>query len=136
MGRMSDEFDFYSRGCAVAVASFDAKGMRLSYSGIGNIAGRLISGGNSRGLISVNGTAGVQVGRIQQFEYAWPADAALVMHSDGLQAGWTLDAYPGIYARHPALAAGALYRDFHRGKDDISVVVANWNQAGRARGRP
>ena len=122
-----------TRGCAVAVADFDAKQKNLSYSGIGNIAGRLVSGGKNRGLISLNGTAGVQAAKIQQFEYEWPADALLIMHSDGLQTRWELDAYPGITVRHPAITAAAVYRDFNRGRDDVTVVAANWSRANRSR---
>ncbi len=59
-----------------------------------------------------------------EFGYAFPADALLVMHSDGLGSRWTLEAYPGLVRRHPALIAGILYRDFKRGRDDVSVVVA------------
>ena len=39
----------------------------------------------------------------------------LVMHSDGLATHWQLDRYPGLAARHPALIAGVLYRDFTPG---------------------
>ena len=45
------------------------------------------------------------------------------MHSDGLQTSWDLDRYPGIHRRDPALIAALLYRDFERGRDDVTVVV-------------
>ena len=35
-----------------------------------------------------------------------------------------LESYPGLAARDPALIAGVLYRDFCRGRDDATVVVA------------
>jgi hypothetical protein len=46
------------------------------------------------------------------------------MHSDGLATHWNLDQYPGLSGRHPSLIAGVLYRDFTRGRDDVTVVVA------------
>ena len=46
------------------------------------------------------------------------------MHSDGLTTHWTLERLPGLAARHPSLIAGVLYRDFKRGRDDVTVVVA------------
>jgi hypothetical protein len=49
----------------------------------------------------------------------------LVQHTDGLTSHWTLEAYPGLAARHPSLVAGVLYRDFKRGRDDVAVVVAS-----------
>jgi len=45
------------------------------------------------------------------------------MHSDGLQSHWRLDQYPGLAQRDAALIAAVLYRDFARGRDDVSVVV-------------
>ena len=121
-----------TRGATAAIARFDSGRERLSYSGIGNISGRLLSDAGARGLISVNGTAGGSVSRIQQFEYEHPAGATLVMHSDGLQSRWDPDADPGLARRHPAILAGALYRDHQRGRDDVSVVAVQWSRtAGR-----
>jgi len=53
----------------------------------------------------------------------------LVLHSDGLVSHWSLDAYPGLAARDPSLIAGILYRDFTRGRDDVTVVVAKAEEA-------
>ena len=49
------------------------------------------------------------------------------MHSDGLQTKWKLDAYPGLQMRHPSLVAAVLYRDYRRGRDDVTVLVAREN---------
>jgi hypothetical protein len=46
-----------------------------------------------------------------------------VLHSDGLQTRWRLDAYTGLARRQPSLIAGVLYRDFTRGRDDVTVLV-------------
>ena len=46
-----------------------------------------------------------------------------MLYSDGLQTRWTLDKYPALAARDPALLAAVLYRDFSRGTDDITVVA-------------
>jgi anti-sigma regulatory factor (Ser/Thr protein kinase) len=110
-----------TRGGAVAVIQIEAASAR--FAGVGNIAGSVVSAAGSRGLTSHNGTAGVQVRKVQEFDYAWPGDALLVMHSDGLQTRWSLDAYPGAARRHPAVVAGLLYRDFSRGRDDLTVAV-------------
>jgi hypothetical protein len=32
-----------------------------------------------------------------------------------------------LLAHHPALIAGALYRDFNRGRDDVTVVALRRN---------
>jgi hypothetical protein len=97
---------------------------KLTYAGVGNISARIYAGSDSRqNLVSLNGTAGHQCERIQEFSYSWPENGLLVMHSDGLSTGTGLESYPGLAARDPALIAGVLYRDFCRGRDDATVVI-------------
>jgi anti-sigma regulatory factor (Ser/Thr protein kinase) len=110
-----------TRGAAVAIARLD--GLRLDYAGVGNIAGTVAAPERSAGLVSQNGTVGVQVRKVQQMEYSLPQRGVLIMHSDGLSQRWSLDAYPGLLTRHPAVIAGVLSRDFSRGHDDATVVV-------------
>jgi anti-sigma regulatory factor (Ser/Thr protein kinase) len=112
-----------SRGAAVACAHIDDSG-EVRYAGVGNIAGLLVGTGRSRGLPSDNGTVGVQMrSALHSTAYPWPEHGLLVMHSDGLIGRWTLDNYPGLRLRHPAVVAAVLYRDFVRGRDDVTVVV-------------
>jgi len=112
-----------TRGAAIAVALIDGRCLR--FAGVGNISGTLLDDTGSRGLASHNGTGGVQLRKLQEFEYLWKAHATLVLHSDGLQTRWRLDSYPGLRQCHPAVIAGLLYRDFRRGRDDVSVLVAS-----------
>jgi anti-sigma regulatory factor (Ser/Thr protein kinase) len=113
-----------TRGAALAVAEIDILQQTLRYCGVGNISAALIVGDNLRHLVSYNGTAGHEARKIVEFSYPWTATALLIMHSDGLMTRWDLQAYPGLIQRHPSLIAGVLYRDFVRGRDDVTVVVA------------
>lgn len=113
-----------TRGAAVAVAEVNVGRSEVRFAGIGNIAGIIISPGNSRHLVSHNGTAGHTAYKIQEFVYPWSSQALLVMHSDGLTSRWNLGSYPALLGRHPALIAAVLYRDFKRGRDDVAVAVA------------
>ena len=61
--------------------------------------------------------------RRRQAFTAWSPEAVVVLHSDGLQTRWRLDAYLGLARRQPSLIAGVLYRDFTRGRDDVTVLV-------------
>jgi anti-sigma regulatory factor (Ser/Thr protein kinase) len=81
-----------TRGGAVAVFDVDAATRAARFAGVGNVAGSIVTGADSRGLFSHNGTAGVQVRKVQQFDYPWPPGGLLVMHSDGLQTRWSFDA--------------------------------------------
>jgi len=114
-----------TRGAAVAVARIDLAHEKLTYAGAGNISGKIYSGvrGNQH-LVSVNGTAGHQTEKLREFSYPWPVDGVLQMYSDGLSSGAGVEGYPGLAARDCALIAGMLYRDFGRGRDDATVVVA------------
>jgi anti-sigma regulatory factor (Ser/Thr protein kinase) len=112
-----------TRGAAAAVAVIDHPARTLRFAGIGNISGTILAMGRRQGLVSHSGTLGHGVRKVQTFEYVWPAGAVLVMHSDGLGTHWDLGRYPGLAARHPALAAGVLYRDFRRERDDVGVVA-------------
>jgi anti-sigma regulatory factor (Ser/Thr protein kinase) len=112
-----------TRGAAAAVAEVSRRGV-VRFAGIGNVSGTIVTGATTRSLVSHHGTLGHDVRKVQEFEYPWAPGALLVLHSDGLRARWTLDAYPGLAARHPAVVAAVLYRDFGRGSDDATVVVA------------
>jgi hypothetical protein len=96
----------------------------LNYAGAGNIAASICTQGKTRSMVSMNGTVGHTMGRIQQFSYPWEKDSTLIMHSDGVSARWSLDQYPGLATRHPALFAGVLFRDFVRKRDDATIVVS------------
>jgi|HubBroStandDraft_1064217.scaffolds.fasta_scaffold00416_16 anti-sigma regulatory factor (Ser/Thr protein kinase) len=111
------------RGAAAACALFNAGNSRVSYSGVGNISGSLVSTERSRGMVSHNGTLGAQLLRRQQFEYECSPGDRIVMHSDGMSARWSLSAYPGLFLRHAAVIAGVLYRDHARARDDVTVLV-------------
>ncbi|MCU1246518.1 MAG: phosphoserine phosphatase rsbX [Acidobacteria bacterium] len=112
-----------TRGAALAVARIDAVQGTLEYAGVGNIASTVRDGAGSTGLVSMNGTVGHQLRKIQPFNYRWGSQSILIMHSDGLQSHWSVDAEPGLALRHPAVIAAVLVRSYGRGRDDVSVVV-------------
>jgi anti-sigma regulatory factor (Ser/Thr protein kinase) len=113
-----------TRGCAAAVAVIDHAERTLRYAGIGNIVGLVIALGRRQGLVSLSGTLGHSLRKVEMFEYTWPPGATLVLNSDGLKSQWDIERYPGLSVRHPALIAGVLYRDFRRERDDTTVFVA------------
>jgi anti-sigma regulatory factor (Ser/Thr protein kinase) len=115
-----------TRGAAGAVAEIRPLAGTLIYAGVGNISAAVMDG-ESRSLVSHNGTLGHILARIQEFKVEWPRRAVLIMHSDGLQTRWDLSKYPGLLARRPAVIAGVLFRDFRRQRDDASVLVAKAN---------
>ena len=67
---------------------------------------------------------------MQVFTYPWPKGSLLLLHSDGLTTHWRAGDYPGLLACRPAVAAGVLYRDFRRRRDDATVLVLGANRHG------
>jgi anti-sigma regulatory factor (Ser/Thr protein kinase) len=113
-----------TRGAALAIAEIDLEQSSVRFVGVGNISASIFSATQYRNLLSYNGTVGHEVRKIQEMNYPWPEDGLLIMHSDGLGTHWQLDSYPGLKSKHPSLIAGVLYRDFHRDRDDVTVLVA------------
>lgn len=120
-----------TRGAAVAIAEIRATERKLRFCGVGNIAARACTALGSKSFVSQNGTAGLEIRRTRLFEYDWPEHAHLIMHSDGLATRWDLQKYPGILARDPSVIAGVLYRDYARGHDDVTVLVAREREVER-----
>lgn len=113
-----------TRGAAVGIVSLDLVANKAVFSGIGNIAGLTTAGGQTKRFVSMNGIAGHNAERFQEFVY--PCDGPgliVILHSDGLSTNWSLDKYLGLSGRDPGLIAAVLYRDACRGRDDATVLV-------------
>ena len=114
----------HTRGAAMALAEINLGSRHVRYAGVGNIVGATAFPGVVRRMVSFDGTIGHEVYKIQGFDYVLEPGHVLIMHSDGLKSQWQLDRYPGLLMRDPFLIAGVLYRDYFRGHDDVTVVVA------------
>ena len=112
-----------TRGAAVAVAYIDEERGQLRFAGVGNIAVSVFESFNRRHLLSHNGIVGSNLRKLQEFSHPWESGALLIAHSDGLGTRWDLDRYPQLARAHPGLIAAVLYRDFTRGRDDVTVIV-------------
>jgi anti-sigma regulatory factor (Ser/Thr protein kinase) len=113
-----------TRGAAFAVAKINMEKGVLSFAGVGNISASVVAPGSSRSMASHNGTLGQYLHRVQEFTTPWNPNSILVMHSDGLASRWDLERYPGIWNKPSSLIAAILHRDFSRGRDDVTVLVA------------
>lgn len=122
-----------TRGASLAIAEIAFGARQVHFAGLGNISGVIVEpsapGIASRSMVSHNGTVGHEMRTVHEFAYPWTANSTLIMHSDGLLSRWKLDAYPGLLARDTAIIAGVLFRDFQRGRDDVSVIVARQRAA-------
>ena len=112
-----------TRGAALSVTVVDQSRRTVRFSGVGNVDGRVVTADTNRHLVPQNGIVGHTMPRPNSQDAPWPTDGRLVMHSDGISSRWRADHYPGLLARHPALLAGVLFRDFARERDDATVLV-------------
>jgi anti-sigma regulatory factor (Ser/Thr protein kinase) len=112
-----------TRGAAVAVARVDRPAHLVRFSGIGNISAALLTGGTTKRMVSLNGTAGHVSPRVREFTYPYTGAATVILHSDGLSAKWDTETYPGLAMCRPSVIAGVLSRDFRRSNDDAIIVV-------------
>jgi len=115
-----------TRGAAAAAVDLRPVQQQVTVSGVGNISVRVHSPEFSKSLISDNGTLGVNARKAREYTQPFPAGSLLIMHSDGLTANWNLNDFPGLARRSAGLISGVLYREFKRGRDDATVVVARY----------
>jgi anti-sigma regulatory factor (Ser/Thr protein kinase) len=115
-----------TRGAAVAVARINHQTNELSYSGLGNISAQIAMDFKVQSLLSNDGIVGGNARRFHTNTYPWSSEAILTMFTDGLTSKLRLDVdtYPGFVLRSPNIIASVLMRDFKRGRDDATVVVA------------
>lgn len=112
-----------TRGAAVAVMEIAPAQNQLRFAGVGNISACVFDGAIRRQLVSHNGIVGHNMRKVQEFSLPLAKGSLCVMCSDGIGTQWDLDKYPGLFARHAALVAAVIYRDFARGRDDATVVA-------------
>ncbi len=110
-----------TRGAAVFLLS--TVGDSISYTGVGNIFAVLHSPLKNKVLTSQNGTAGLRINAAKSVNDQWKVNDYFIFHSDGLSSRWSLEQYPGVTTKHPAILAALLLRDFDRKTDDTTVVV-------------
>lgn len=122
-----------TRGAVAAIALLDQRARTVAYCGVGNLTGRLLGGGSSKGLISHNGIVGYALPSVtQELTYATTFHQVLLLASDGLKTRWDWTRYPGLPSHDPTLMAAVLYRDQNRGTDDTMVLIAVLSSAGQA----
>jgi anti-sigma regulatory factor (Ser/Thr protein kinase) len=114
-----------TRGAALAVVRVESERRLATFCGVGNLSALLRApSGETRGMISHNGTVGHQMQKVQEFVHAWQPGSLLILHSDGIHTSWRLENTPGLARQASATIAGAIYREAWRGRDDATVLVA------------
>lgn len=119
-----------TRGAVGLVASISGGTQRISYCGVGNIAGKLFSQDSSipgaayKNIISYNGILGHNVpNTLSNQQLEWGRSSMLILHSDGLKSRWDMSKFPSLNRQHATTIAAVLYKANSRKTDDTLVVV-------------
>ncbi|TNY37496.1 transcriptional regulator [Thermomonospora catenispora] len=113
----------HTRGGAVAVAAVDAAAGLVTFAGLGNVAGWVVTGERRHGMVSTPGIAGHRAQGLREHVYELPPDGVVVMHSDGLTGRWGPGDYPRLFGCPPLVIAATLLRDAGVHHDDQAVLV-------------
>jgi anti-sigma regulatory factor (Ser/Thr protein kinase) len=114
-----------TRGAAMSIAVVDHERSVITYAGVGNVSALIGNGNTTRSMVSQNGTVGATLPRVQEYSYPFEPGMLLLMFSDGMTSKCNLSGHPGLLNRPPGLIAGLLYREYKRGRDDATVLVAS-----------
>ncbi|GAB4093078.1 ATP-binding SpoIIE family protein phosphatase [Flaviaesturariibacter terrae] len=112
-----------TRGLVATVAVFDIKKKQWSICGVGNIAARFFSPSGPRNHTPYNGIVGLNMpNTLNDQLIPYERGQSLVLCSDGIKTKWDLMALPGILRNDLALLNAALFKEFARQTDDMSVA--------------
>lgn len=113
-----------TRGIVGTVALFNFKSKRWSIAGIGNISTKLLNPLGYRNYMSYNGIMGHNIpNSMKEQEFSSEDFQQMILCSDGLKTRWE-PKFPSINKYDLSVLAAALYKDYARKTDDMSVVVA------------
>lgn len=114
-----------TRGLVGTVAVCDLKANQWRICGVGNILTRLYTGIEFKNYMPYNGTIGLNLpSSMSASTLPIENNQHLIMSSDGIQARWDLSKFHSILKYDNTVLAAAIYKDFSRGTDDASVLVA------------
>lgn len=114
-----------TRGLVGSIAVCNTKTNEWRICGVGNIFTRMYTGLEPKNYMSYNGTIGLNLpNSLGSSCFPLEGNQHLIMCSDGIKTRWDLSRYPSILKYDNMILASAIYKDFSRGTDDASVLVA------------
>ncbi len=117
-----------TRGLVAAAATYSFSEKKWSIAGIGNIATRVQYHLLSKTYVAHNGIVGLNIPNTMK-EQLVPGERGqvIIMCSDGIKTRWDLQKYTGILRYDLTILAAAIYKDFGRKTDDMSVLIGKVN---------
>lgn len=120
---------FKTRGIVGFIVVFDFIKRVWTMAGVGNITTRMSNFIDVKNQMSHNGIIGHNIPNIiNDHQISLNDYHQITLCSDGIKPRWELSKYPGINRCDLSIQAAAIYKDFARHTDDMSVVIAKISQ--------
>lgn len=114
-----------TRGLVATIATFDFESRQIFITGVGNISSKLSGQTLSKGHLAYNGIIGHNIPNTMNDQVLpFSEYQQLIMCSDGMRSRWDLAKLPGILRCDNSIQAAAIYKEFARRTDDMSVLIA------------
>lgn len=113
-----------TRGAAISIARLEPAAERVTFAGLGNVSGVVLTPTGRKTLLGHPGIVGREARRFEQHVHPLDPVATVLLHTDGVREGWTPERHPGVLREEPLVVASAVIRDAERGRDDVGVLVA------------
>jgi anti-sigma regulatory factor (Ser/Thr protein kinase) len=119
-----------TRGLVATVAVYLTSDKSWHICGTGNITNWIGNQQHNKSIMCYNGIVGVNIpGSMNEYVVKNEYGQLLILASDGLRTRWDLQKYPSILKHDLSLLAAALYKDYSRGNDDLSILIARIKQS-------
>lgn len=113
-----------TRGLVGTVVVFDIKNREFKITGVGNISAKFLGPASNKNHLAYNGIIGHNIpNTINDQTAGFNEYNQMVLCSDGIRSRWELSKYPGILRTDLSIQAAAIFKDFARQTDDMSVVI-------------
>lgn len=117
-----------TRGLVATVAIFNLKERHWKICGVGNISTRFFGPSASKTHSPYNGIVGLNMpNTMNDQEVAYETGQCIILCSDGVKSKWDILRYPGILRYDLSLLNAALFKDFARNTDDLSIASCKIN---------
>lgn len=117
-----------TRGLVATVAVFNFKEKVWRICGVGNIATRISGTVTNKNYIAYNGIVGMNIPNSMNDQViAYERGQHIILCSDGIKTKWDVSKLPGLFRCDLSIVAAALYKDYARHTDDLSIAVGKIN---------
>ncbi len=117
-----------TRGIVGTVIMYNFRKKTWTIGGVGNISSKLMNFLNFRNYIPYNGIIGHNIASsMKAQEYSQSEFPQIIICSDGLKSRWDTSRFTLIGRHDLSILNAALYKEFARGTDDMTVVSCKAN---------